>query len=188
MASLDVILGNEGYFSGIELPLVYEIKNPDKYIGKEIWVHYNKHEELNVLREMDNNPDILQWCYHGIGVPFEHPISKEEELFVPSFYVLSNKPTDLYSPDSPHEEFLIQVISEYENEYTMQLDLLDEEDYTNLTDEEKEMYDFKMDATSYQILKFKAADEYCKKNGMRFSVVSNEGEMSLSSTPSSKIN
>jgi len=188
MASLDVILGDEMYFSGIDLPLVYEIKNTAKYLGEGPWVHYAKDEELGILKEIDNNPEILYWGYHGIGVPFEHPISKKTEYFVPSFYVMSNKPKDLASLESPYEEFLIQVLSDQEYEFTTQIDLVDEEDYATFQDEEKVMYDFTLAATSFQVLKFKAAEEHCKNHGMGFRVVSNEGEMSLTNTPKSKIN
>lgn len=62
--------------------------NPEKYNGlyplvaKSSW-------ELEFMRYCDNHPDVLQWSYEPVKIPYNNPVkaNKTQSIYIPDFLV-----------------------------------------------------------------------------------------------------
>lgn len=66
---------------------LYEIKNPEKYIGNHAPV-WRSSWELVLMRMFDNNQNILQWASEPCRIPYHNPFTKKISVYVPDFLVL----------------------------------------------------------------------------------------------------
>jgi len=66
---------------------VYQIKNPQKYVGKRA-PKYRSSWELTFMTFCDNNDNILQWASESIKIPYKHPITGKPTIYIPDFFVV----------------------------------------------------------------------------------------------------
>jgi hypothetical protein len=64
----------------------YEIKNPQKYVGKGK-PRYRSSWEFTFMMFLDNNDHVLQWASEGVSIPYRHPLTGKMTMYVPDFIV-----------------------------------------------------------------------------------------------------
>jgi hypothetical protein len=124
----------------------YQISNPDKYVGKKV-PHFRSSWEHSFMRFCDENPSILQWASEAIHIPYRNPFTNKNTIYVPDFMIVYvNKNGD------KHAE-LIEI--KPSKEATL-------ESARSMRDQA---------AAVLNMYKWQAAQAWCKQNGLRFRVV-----------------
>lgn len=65
----------------------FQPKNPGKYIGKGS-IRYRSGWELTVMNFFDGNPNIIQWASESVKIPYRHPFTNKQTIYVPDFFVM----------------------------------------------------------------------------------------------------
>lgn len=65
---------------------VYEVINPDKYVGKGK-PRYRSGWEHSFMRFCDLNDHILQWASEALTIPYRHPLTGKGTVYVPDFLI-----------------------------------------------------------------------------------------------------
>ena len=68
---------------------LYQPKHPDKYIGKKT-PRYRSSWEWAFMNFCDNNPSIMQWASESIQIPYRHPLTGKNTIYVPDFFIVYN--------------------------------------------------------------------------------------------------
>ena len=66
---------------------VYEVRNASKYVGKGK-PRYRSSWELSFMNFLDNNEHIMQWASESISIPYRHPLTGKQTIYVPDFLVI----------------------------------------------------------------------------------------------------
>lgn len=135
---------NGKYISGEFIPT-----NPKKYIGTYP-IMYRSSWEKEFMKYLDRNPNVLQWASESISIPYLNPLDNKVKNYIPDFYVKyrdkrGNTRAEIIEIKPKSETFLKEAKSKKD-----QVALL---------------------INSY---KWKAAQIFCKKNGMKFRVLTEE--------------
>ena len=64
----------------------YQIQNPSKYVGTNR-PRYRSGWELSFMRFCDTNDNVLQWASEAINIPYRHPLTGKQTIYVPDFFV-----------------------------------------------------------------------------------------------------
>jgi len=126
---------------------IYEIQNPDKYvgIGKP---KYRSSWELSVMNMCDNNPAISQWASESIKIPYKDPLTGKQTVYVPDFLVIfvdnnKKKRAELWEVKPAKQAFKESV---GKNKY-------DQAQYVR------------------NVVKWAAAQNWCKQNNVHFRII-----------------
>jgi hypothetical protein len=65
----------------------YQILNTAKYVGRGT-PRYRSGWELSFMRFCDTNENILQWASESIQIPYRHPLTGKQTIYVPDFLVV----------------------------------------------------------------------------------------------------
>lgn len=65
---------------------VFEVKNPQKYVGKGK-PRYRSGWEWTFMQFCDNNDSILQWASESVAIPYKNPITGKMTQYIPDFLV-----------------------------------------------------------------------------------------------------
>ena len=65
---------------------IYEVINPDKYVGKGR-PRYRSGWEHSFMRFCDLNDHILQWASEALTIPYRHPLTGKSTVYVPDFLI-----------------------------------------------------------------------------------------------------
>ena len=65
---------------------IYEVLNPDKYVGKRR-PRYRSGWEHSFMRFCDSNDHVLQWASESIMIPYRHPLTGKMTNYVPDFLI-----------------------------------------------------------------------------------------------------
>ena len=65
---------------------VYEVINPDKYVGKG-QPRYRSGWEHSFMRFCDLNDHSLQWASEALTIPYRHPLTGKSTVYVPDFLI-----------------------------------------------------------------------------------------------------
>lgn len=125
---------------------VYEVKNPQKYIGKGK-PKFRSSWEMMFFSFCDNNPAVLKWASESINIPYKNPFTGKQTIYVPDIFML------------------------YQNKHGVQIAELIEikpSAQTNLA-EAKNIRDKAKVALNHA--KWQAATAFCKRMGIKFRVV-----------------
>lgn len=68
---------------------LYQPKHSDKYIGKKT-PRYRSSWEWAFMNFCDNNPSIMQWASESIQIPYRHPLTGKNTIYVPDFFIVYN--------------------------------------------------------------------------------------------------
>lgn len=129
---------------------LYEVKNPGKYIGKNK-PRYRSGWELTFMMFADNNDKILQWASESIHIPYRNPLTGKQTIYVPDFFIVyQNK----------HGQKIAELIEIKPKKQT-----LIEEKVTNARDRA---------AVVINHAKWDAAQQWCKRNGISFRVITED--------------
>jgi len=66
---------------------IYKILNADKYVGNRE-PRYRSGWEHAFMRFCDNNANILQWASESISIPYRHPLTGRQTIYVPDFFLV----------------------------------------------------------------------------------------------------
>ena len=65
---------------------VYTVKNASKYVGRGN-PRYRSSWEWAFMNFCDNNDHILQWASESISIPYRHPLTGKQTIYVPDFFI-----------------------------------------------------------------------------------------------------
>ena len=135
----------------------YEVQNAHKFVGKSLPT-YRSSWELAFMRMCDSHPNILKWASENIKIPYRNPATGKYANYVP--------------------DFMIQYI---DIDGTEHVELVEIKPSTQTTLENARN---KGDAfqTAINAAKWTAAQEWCKRKGIRFKVI-NEDQIFRSNKP-----
>ena len=77
-------LGSSQYKQGKYNPV-----NKEKYSGKHT-PEYRSSWEFAFMRFCDNNPSVTQWASESIQIPYRHPLTGKNTIYVPDFFIVYN--------------------------------------------------------------------------------------------------
>ena len=124
----------------------YQIKNPEKYMGKRL-PSYRSSWEFTFMSFCDNNPAVLNWVSEGVKIPYYNPVSGKQTIYVP--------------------DFLVVYIDANQRQHT---ELVEIKPSTETTMESARSYRDKL-MVAINMAKWAAADSWARANNMRFRVV-----------------
>lgn len=64
----------------------YEVINTDKYVGTRA-PRYRSGWEFSFMKFCDSNDHILQWASESIQIPYRHPLTGKQTIYVPDFLI-----------------------------------------------------------------------------------------------------
>lgn len=64
----------------------YTVKNTDKYVGRGN-PRYRSSWEWAFMNFCDSNDHILQWASESISIPYRHPLTGKQTIYVPDFFI-----------------------------------------------------------------------------------------------------
>lgn len=124
----------------------YQIKNPEKYIGKSLPT-YRSSWEFTFCQFCDHNPAVINWASEAIQIPYRNPVSGKQTVYVP--------------------DFLIVYQDKNERKHT---ELIEIKPSKEATMENAKSYRDKL-MVAVNMAKWAAADNFARANNMRFRVV-----------------
>ena len=131
---------------------IFEMKNPDKYIGKKKPLARSSWEFI-FMKMLDEHPGVESWASESIQIPYRDPLTGKYTIYVPDFFVVYNDKNG-----KKHAE-VVEVKPE------------------NQTLREKVgKHPYNQAQYIKNLAKWEAAVAWCKQQGIRFRVV-NEGDI-----------
>lgn len=62
-------------------------KNPKKYNGDSSNIIYRSLWELRVMKQLDENPNVLEWSSEELAIPYISPVDNRRHRYFPDFIV-----------------------------------------------------------------------------------------------------
>ena len=124
----------------------YQVKNPEKYMGKRL-PSYRSSWEFTFMSFCDNNPAVLNWVSEGVKIPYFNPVSGKQTIYVP--------------------DFLVVYVDANQRQHT---ELVEIKPSKEATMESAKSYRDKL-MVAMNMAKWAAADSWARANNMRFRVV-----------------
>lgn len=126
---------------------IYEVKNPQKYVGKSK-PKYRSGWELTFMMFCDNNKSVINWASESIHIPYRNPLTGKQTIYIPDFFVV------------------------YENKFGKQVAELVEIKPKKQTLIENKVVSAKDRAiVAVNHAKWQAASAFCKRLGITFRVI-----------------
>lgn len=66
---------------------IYELKNPEKYVGTKSPKYRSGWEQV-FMRMCDENPSITQWASEAVQIPYRDPTTGRQTIYVPDFFIV----------------------------------------------------------------------------------------------------
>lgn len=70
----------------------YTLKNPEKYLGDPSNIIYRSSWELDVFSKLDHNPNIIKWVSEEIAIPYAKPDIKSggfvQGMYYPDIFIV----------------------------------------------------------------------------------------------------
>ena len=126
---------------------LYQPKHQDKYIGKKT-PRYRSSWEWAFMNFCDNNPSVMQWASESIQIPYRHPLTGKNTIYVPDFFIVYN---------SKGKKRIAELIEDKPN------------NQTKLENIGKNVQ--KQAAYIVNKAKWEAAGKWCKHKGIRFRIL-----------------
>ena len=124
----------------------YQVKNPEKYMGKRL-PNYRSSWEFTFMSFCDKNPAVINWVSEGVKIPYYNPVSGKQTIYVP--------------------DFLVVYVDANQRQHT---ELVEIKPSKEATMESARSYRDKL-MVAMNMAKWAAADSWCRANNMRFRVV-----------------
>jgi len=130
----------------------FDMKNPDKYVGKKIPLARSSWEFV-FMRMLDEHQGVQSWASESIQIPYRDPLTGRSTIYVPDFFIVYNdkngrKHAEVVEVKPASQTFKEQVGKSQYNQ---------EQNVKNLA-------------------KWEAANAWCKQQGIIFRVI-NEGDI-----------
>ena len=65
----------------------FEMKNPEKYIGKKTPLARSSWEFV-FMRMLDEHPGVQNWASESINIPYRDPLTGKQTIYVPDFFIV----------------------------------------------------------------------------------------------------
>ena len=65
---------------------IYKVMNPQKYVGNRE-PRYRSSWEWHFMTFCDSNDHILQWASESVSIPYRHPLTGKQTIYVPDFLI-----------------------------------------------------------------------------------------------------
>ena len=127
----------------------YRLKNPSKYIGKEIPI-YRSGIELKFFNWLDNNDNVLEWVSEGIVIPYKDNIKKCWRKYYTDAYVKIKEGDTI-------KQYIVEI-----------KDIKETQKPNPKSKKKKSVLLFEQCRYETNKCKFYYASEFCKKNNMEF--------------------
>jgi hypothetical protein len=127
----------------------YEVVNKGKFVGNRNPT-YRSSWELAFMRMCDAHPNITKWASENVKIPYRNPVSGNYTNYVP--------------------DFMIQYIDKNE---TPHVELIEIKPRNQTTMESARSQGQKLQ-TVINAAKWTAAQEWCKRKGIRFKVINED--------------
>lgn len=146
---------------------IYKIKNKKKYIGKQDPI-YRSSWESRVCYFLDHNPNVVRWGYEIISIPYTS-IDNKIHTYILDFYA------EMKTKDGKIEKYLLEVKPQKDGP------IIDQNGNFVFPNKPKKpkinnrkslknyMYNMSMYMKNYK--KWLAAQAYCKSNGLKFKII-----------------
>jgi hypothetical protein len=130
----------------------FDMKNPDKYVGKKIPLARSSWEFV-FMRMLDEHQGVQSWASESIQIPYRDPLTGRSTIYVPDFFIVYNdkngrKHAEVVEVKPASQTFKEQVGKSQYNQ----------EQYVK------------------NLAKWEAANAWCKQQGIIFRVI-NEGDI-----------
>jgi len=142
--------GNRGKFSP---------KYPSKYVGNPYNIVYRSNLELELMRMLDTNINVINWASEELFIKYRH--RRKVHKYYPDFIV------KIRDNNSELKSYLIEV-KPYK--FTNKPNPLKE----NATDKQIARYRLELEQYEKNMSKWKAAMEYCKTRGIEFLILTED--------------
>ena len=125
----------------------YTVKNKEKYLGNR-QPSYRSSWEFAFMKFCDEHPSVAKWASEAIKIPYRNPFTGKQTIYVPDFFVV-------YVDRTGKQHVEVVEVKPY-----------------NQTVKEKARSKHNQAHWALNQVKWAAANAYCKQNGMKFRVVS----------------
>lgn len=125
----------------------YTVKNKEKYLGNR-QPTYRSSWEFAFMKFCDEHPSVAKWASEAIKIPYRNPFTGKQTIYVPDFFVV-------YVDKTGKQHVEVVEVKPY-----------------NQTIKEKARSKHNRAHWALNQVKWAAANAYCKQNGMKFRVVS----------------
>jgi hypothetical protein len=124
-------------------------KHPEKVMGKK-QIFYRSSWELLMMNFLDNHPSVIQWSSESIRIPYTNPLTGQRTQYIPDFFILSQ---------DKHGKRQAEMIEVKPKREALMEHARSQRDKAFL---------------AINTAKFAAAMIWAKKNGVRFSVITED--------------
>ena len=130
----------------------FEVKNPDKYVGKKVPLARSSWEFV-MMKMLDEHQGVESWASESVQSPYRDPFTGKYTIYVPDFFVVY-----IDRNGKKHAELIeVKPLSQ-----------------TKLENVGKSLYNQQQYIKN--MAKWEAASAWCKQQGVRFRIV-NEGDI-----------
>lgn len=127
----------------------YTVQNPSKYVGGKA-PFYRSSWELAFMRMCDSHPNIHKWASENIKIPYQHPFTGRYTNYVPDFMIQYTDKSGI-----------------------THVELIEIKPAGQTTMEAAKSVNNKA-AVAINAAKWTAAQEWCKRKGIRFKVINED--------------
>ena len=128
---------------------IFEVQNLEKYVGGKA-PYFRSSWELAFMRMCDSHPNITKWASENVKIPYLHPQTGKYANYVP--------------------DFMIQYVDKNGAEH---VELIEIKPSNQTTMENAKTLGQKWQ-TAINAAKWTAAQEWCKRKGIRFKVINED--------------
>lgn len=127
-------------------------KNPKKYKGDANNVIYRSNWELQVMKQLDLNPNVIWWASEELPIPYISPVDKKVHRYFPDFIVRTKR------KDGQEQTTIIEV-----KPYKQTIE--------PTRKHKTKTYLAEVVQYAVNIEKWKAAELFCKEHGWKFQIL-----------------
>lgn len=131
----------------------FKPKNISKYKGDPTQIVYRSSWELSALMKLDSNPDVIQYSSEEIVIPYLSKIDNKIHRYFTDLWV------KLKLPDGSIQEYIFEIKPSQQT--------IPPKKPKNLT----KKFIKEVETYTKNRSKWDAAEEYCKKRGMKFQII-----------------
>ena len=128
---------------------IYEVQNPQKYIGSKSPT-YRSSWEYSFMKYLDDHPDVIAWASEPIRIPYYNVFKKKTTVYVPDFLVRYQDKNGGLKTELIEIKPMSQTLQEKAKGIQNKLQV------------------------ALNRMKWAAAQNWCKKNGCKFVILTEE--------------
>lgn len=125
-------------------------KHPEKYVGKKTPISRSSWEFV-FMRMLDEHPGVQSWASESVQIPYRDPLTGRSTIYVPDFFIV------YVDKDKKKHAELVEVKPKSQ---------------TTLESVGKSRYN--QEQYVKNMAKWEAANKWCKQQGIRFRIITEE--------------